>query len=144
MTTTTAPPTGTSGTCADLADALAACPPIAEPSSQRAELMMVIWSTVCTRTRRTVVPMGSAAAVTITPDDASTELIAVMDWLRLHEKEARDLGPNQLYRMMRAVATLGMNGSGRAARADQLRGLTDVPARTPLRWVEIDQERTAR
>jgi hypothetical protein len=142
--TTTAPPTETTGTCEHLADALAACPPIAEPSSQRQDLMMAIWSTVCTRTQRVVVPMGSSAPVTITPDDASTELIAVMDWLHLHEKEARHLGPDQLYRMMRAVATLGMNGSGRAARADQLRGVTDVPKGTPLRWAELDDERTVR
>jgi hypothetical protein len=106
--------------------------------------MMAIWSTVCTRTRRVAVPMGSSAPVTITPEDASTELLAVMEWLRLHEKEARHLGPDQLYRMMRAVATLGPNGSGRAARADQLRGITDVPTGTPLRWAELDDERTAR
>ena len=141
--TPTARPTVTLATCVELADALAACPPITESSPQRKELMMSIWSTVCTRTRRTVVPMGSAAPVTITPEDASTELIAVMDWLGLHEKEARGLKPDQLYRMMRAVATLGMNGSGRAARADQLRGLTDVPAGTTLRWAELDDERTA-
>ena len=126
-----------------LADTLAACASVAEPSQQREDLMMAIWSTVCTCGSRTVTPMGSVAPVAISSDYASTELLAVMDWLRLHEDEARALPPAQLYRTMRAVATLGMNGSGRAARADQLRGLVDVPAGTPVRWTEVDQERVA-
>lgn len=142
MTTTTSR-TRTAAHDTDLADALAACPPITEPSPERQDLMMTIWTSVCTRRSRTVVPMGSAAPVTITSEHASTELLAVMDWLRLHEKEARDLAPDRLYRIMRAVATLGMNGSGRAARADQLRGLTDIPAGTPVRWAEADEERAA-
>ena len=87
--------------------------------------------------------MGSAAPVTISSDYASTEFLAVMDWLRLHEREAQALAPTELYRMMRAVATRGMNGSGRAARSDLLRGLADVPAGTPVRWADIDDERTA-
>ena len=142
MTTTTSR-TRTAAHDTDLADALAACPPITEPSPERQDLMMTIWTSVCTRRSRTVVPMGSTAPVTITRDDASTELLAVMDWLRLHEQEARDLAPDRLYRIMRAVATLGMNGSGRAVRADKLRGLTDIPAGTPIRWAEVDEERAA-
>lgn len=123
-----------------VADALAACRSVTEPSQEHEDLMMAIWSTVCTRRSRTVTPMGSVAPVAISSDYASTELIAVMDWLRLHEYEARALSPDRLYRTMRAVATMGMNGSGRAARADQLRGLVDVPAGTPVRWAEVDQD----
>lgn len=141
--TATTPLTPTAAYDAELAGALAACPPITEPSAQRDSLMLAIWSSVCTRRSRTVVPMGSAAPVTISSDYAATEFIAAMDWLRLHEEEARALPPGQLYRTMRAVATLGMNGSGRAARADQLRGLADVPAGTPVRWAEVDEERAA-
>ena len=128
---------------AALADALAQCPSVTEESHERRALMTAIWETVCTRTMRTVVPMGSVAPVTITPEYAGDELIAVMQWLRLHEEEAREMHPDRLFRMMRAVATLGMNGSGRAARVDQLRGLTGVPAGTPVRWAELDDERAA-
>lgn len=126
-----------------LAEALAACPSVGEESRERADLMEVIWKTVCTRTVRMVVPMGSTKSVTITPEYAGDEVLAVMEWLRLHETEARALSPGRLFRMMRAVAMLGMNGSGRAARADQLRGLTGVPAGTPIRWAPVDEEGAA-
>jgi hypothetical protein len=141
--TRTTPQTSSVASESDLAEALRACPSTTEPSQQREDLMTAIWATVCTRRNRTVVPMGSAAPVGISSEYASAELLAVMDWLRRHEDEARTLAPDQLYRTMRAVATLGMHGSGRAARADQLRGLTDVPAATAVRWAEIDEERTA-
>jgi hypothetical protein len=141
--TATAPQTDDAAYDTDLADALAACPSVTEDSRERKALMEAIWQTVCTRTIRTVVPMGSVKSVTITPEYGGEEVLAVMEWLRLHETEARALTPGRLYRMMRAVATLGMNGSGRAARADQLRGLTDVPAGTPIRWGPVDEERTA-
>lgn len=139
----TTPQTPFAGSETALADALRACPSTTQPSRQREDLMTAIWTTVCTRRNRNVVPMGSAAPVSISSEYASTELLAVMDWLRRHEDEARALPPDQLYRTMRAVATLGMHGSGRAARADQLRGLTDVPAATPVRWAEIDEQQTA-
>ena len=141
--TATAPQTDDAAYDTHLADALAACPSVAEDSRERKHLMEAIWATVCTRTVRTVVPMGSAKSVTITPEYAGEDLLAVMEWLRLHEPEARDLTPSRLFRMMRAVATLGMNGSGRAARADQLRGLTRVPAGMPIWWAPVDDERTA-
>lgn len=142
--TTAAPPTTQREHDMALAAALSACPSVHEPSAPREELMLTIWHTVCTRKSRIVVPMGSSAPVTISPEYAPNELIAVMAWLGLHEQEARALTPSQLYRKMRAVATLGMNGSGRAARADQLRGLTEVPSGTPVRWAKVEDERVER
>lgn len=141
--TATTPLTKTAAYGTVLACALAACPSVTEPSAQRDHLMLAIWSAVCTRRSRTVIPMGSVAPVIISSEYATTEFLAAVDWLRLHEKEARDLAPDQLYRTMRAVATLGMNGSGRAARADQLRGLAGVPAGIPIRWADVDDERGA-
>lgn len=141
--TATTPDTEAAAYDTAVADALAACPSVGEESSERTDLMEVIWKTVCTRTNRTVVPMGSAKSVTITPEYAGNEVLAVMEWLQLHEAEARALTPGRLFRMMRAVATLGMNGSGRSARADELRGLTGVPSGTPIRWALVDEERTA-
>lgn len=122
-----------------LATALAACPSATRPSPARDALMLAIWSSVCTRSTRTVVPMGSKASVTISTEYATTEFLAVMTWLERHERQARALTPGQLAKAMRAVATLGMDGSARAARRDHLRGLTQVSPGFPVRWAEFDE-----
>ncbi len=139
MTTAARPCTGAAA-YQHLADALAACPSVTDRSPELQDLMAAIWSIVCIRGRRVVVPMGSAGTVTITGEYPSTELIAVMDWLRLHEEQARALTPDGLFRAMRSIGTLGPHGSGRAARMDRLGGLVDVPAGVVVRWIQADDE----
>jgi hypothetical protein len=125
----------------ELARALAACPSVTEPSPEREALMLAIWRLVCTQGPgwRTAVPMGSSAAARISAEYASTEFLAVMNWLRLHEAEARRLKPAKLWRMARAVATRGHQGSARAARTDGSRGVVGVPPGDPISFVDVDK-----
>lgn len=123
----------------ELAQALAACPSTTEQSPQRESLMMAIWMFVCTLGPgwRTAVPMGSSTPVRISAEYASTEFLAIMNWLRLHEADARRMKPAALWRMLRAVATRGHQGSGRAARADETRGVVGVPPGDPISFIDV-------
>ena len=123
-----------------IAEALARCAPLAEPSEERNALWLLVRSLVCTRAQRTVVPLGSKAPVVVTADYASQELLAAMEWVVDHEECARAMIPADLYRKMRSAATKGMDGSGRAALADALHGFTHVPAGGLLRFSALDSE----
>lgn len=103
--------------------------------------MLAIWWFVCTQGPgwRRAIPMGSSAPVKISTEYASTEFLAVMNWLRLHEADARRMKPAALWRMLRAVATRGHQGSARAARADETRGVVGVPVGDPISFVDVDK-----
>lgn len=130
----------TTGQAEELARTLAACPSVTEPSAGRESLMMAIWTLVCTQGSgwRSVTPMGSVVPVRISAEYASTEFLAVMSWLRLHEASAREMAPDKLWQMLRAIATRGHQGSARAARADGMQGVVGVPAGEPISFVDID------
>ena len=123
-----------------IAEALARCASLTEPSEERNALWLLVQSLLCTRSRRTVIPLGSKAPVVVTADYASQELLAAMEWVVDHEECARAMIPADLYRQMRCAATKGMHGSGRAALADALHGITHVPAGGPLRFYALDSE----
>jgi hypothetical protein len=93
---------------------------------------------VCTRGLCRVVPMGSRAAVPVTSEHATDELIAAMEWLRVHEDEAREMAPRELFIRLRGVATRGALGSARAAQADALHGMTHVSPGEPVVFAEFD------
>ena len=123
-----------------IAEALARCAPLTEPSEERNALWLLVQSLLCTRAQRTVIPLGSKAPVVVTADYASQELLAAMEWVVDHEECARAMIPADLYRQMRCAATKGMHGSARAALADALHGFTHVPAGGPLRFCALDSE----
>ena len=125
---------------AQIAEALADCAPLTEPSEERDALWLVVQSLVCTRAQRTVIPLGSKAPVVVTADYACQELLAAMEWVIAHEECARAMNPADLYRQMRVAATKGMHGSGRAALADALHGFTHVPAGGSLRFCPLESE----
>jgi len=75
----------------------------------------------------------------VTAEYATDELIAAMSWLLAHDGEARKLRPLELFIMLRGVATKGANGSGRAAQADALHGMTNVEQGQPVRWTKLDE-----
>jgi hypothetical protein len=118
--------------------ALAACPPLSQPSPERDELWVTVRDIVCTKAPFFVTPHGSTTAVEVTPEHATDELICAMEWLTRHEARARCLSPAELYIALRGQATRGGTGSARAAQADLLRGLTDVPPGQPVLWSELD------
>ena len=121
-----------------LAGALATCPTLAERTSERDALWLVVQSTVCTQSAADVVPLGSSSPVRVTSEYATDELIAAMEWLMTHEKAARELAPLRLFVLLRAAATRSATGSARAAQADSLRGLTNVVPGNPVRWSHVD------
>lgn len=119
-------------------DALAACSDLDRPSDEQEHLWLTVQETICTRRVCLVTPMGSAASISVTADHASVELIAAMEWLIEHETEARHLPAMNLFIKLRGVATKGATGSGRAAQADALHGLTNVPPGNPVVFTEND------
>lgn len=129
---------GEEDACA-LWDALRSCPTLTRESPGWEHLWITACSVVCTTALSAVIPLGSTARVSVTQEYGSIELLAIFDWLMRHESYARHLPPVDLYRKLRTVATRSSKGSGRAARADLLHGLTDVPAGLPIRWVDIDR-----
>lgn len=126
-----------------LADALARCGTLSQPSSERDELWITVRETVCTKGLCLVVPMGSSAPVPVTADHATDELIAAMDWLRTHESQARAMAPQQLFIMLRGVATKGAFGSARAAQSDALHGMTHVRPGEPVVFADLDRSEVA-
>jgi hypothetical protein len=117
---------------------LRACPSLSVESAQRDALWLTVQAEICTTKPRVVRPFGSGASVLVTADHATDELLSAMDWLIAHDAEARELSPLRLFVMLRGVATRAKNGSGRKARADQLHGMTEVPARTRIAWQSLD------
>jgi hypothetical protein len=94
----------------------------------RDALWIAMFETITTRCEVQVVAMGSGLRVGVTADYAAVEVIAAWEWLTANERQARRLHPEELFRVLRANATRSHRGSARAAQADQLRGLTNVPA----------------
>ena len=66
-----------------------------------------------------------------------------MSWLTRHEGKARDLDPLSLFVALRGVATRGADGSARAAQADALHGMTNVPMGRMVFWRAIDDRGVA-
>lgn len=120
--------------------ALAACPALDAPSTWRDDVWLAVQRAICTRTAVEVSPVGSNARVRVSRDDATQELLAAMAWLHGHEAHARRLDAFDLFRTLRGVATRGPAGSARAAQADQLHGMTAVPAGRTLQWRSLDTE----
>ena len=113
--------------------ALAATPPLRWPSAQRDRLWLVVQDAVCTRGRTWACAMGSSTPQEVGGEDARhVELLAAMSWLVDHERHARALDQDGLFRMMRGVALRGKRGSARTAQADALHGMTEVAAGRPV------------
>lgn len=98
---------------------------------------------VCTKKSSVVVPHGSTNPVEVTTEHATDELISAMEWLIRNEPAARSLSPTALYVALRGQATRGACGSGRAAQADLLRGLTEVPPGDPVTWCDLEENGAA-
>jgi hypothetical protein len=107
---------------------------LAYRSRERDELWIALWESVTTRGEVWITPIGSGARVRVTSDDADAELIAAWDWLEANEARARRMGPVELYRTLRGVATKSYRGSARSANADSMCGITGVPGGT---WIAI-------
>jgi hypothetical protein len=112
---------------------------LANDSPSRTRLWLAIWEHATTRHRAEVVPRGSTLRVLVTHEYASTELIAAWEWLIGNERAARAMTPEQLHAAVRGVATRSHRGSARAAMADALCGLTNVPAGTRVDIYDIDE-----
>lgn len=122
----------------ELAAALQECDDLRKKSAPLERLWFLVRDVVCTRSVCHVTPMGSKSAVSITPEYATDELLAAMDWLRCHEAEARELTPSQLFIMLRGVATRGASGSARMAQSDALHGITNVVPGSPIAFTYLD------
>lgn len=129
--------------CRRLWEALVRCPPLSTGSTERDRLWLVVQECICTRGAAAVTPLGSRSQIVVTAEYASDELIAAMTWLQTHDHDARRLRPLELFVMLRGVATKGANGSGRAAQADALHGMTNVEQGQPVRWTNLDESGAA-
>lgn len=99
--------------------ALDSTPPLRWPSPERDSLWLVVQDSICTRGRAVACPMGSLRPQEVGGEDArQDELLAGMSWLFEHEREARDMGQLDLFRMLRGVAVRGKHGSARRAQED--------------------------
>jgi hypothetical protein len=113
--------------------ALAATPPLRWPSPQRDQLWLAVQDAACTRGRAWAAAMGSSTPQEVGgPDARHIELLAAMTWLLKHERAARLMDPDGLFRILRGVAVRGKHGSARAAQADALHGMTGVSAGRPV------------
>ncbi|WP_404385272.1 hypothetical protein LL946_04700 [Knoellia locipacati] len=126
---------------AELKAALEGCGPLGCPGPEVERLWLEIRDCVCTRGRADVVPYGSGRAVTVTEDYASDELLSAMEWLIKNEEKARSLEAESLFAHLSAEAKRSAKGSGRAARNDQLHGVTNVSAGDPIHFYELDAPR---
>jgi hypothetical protein len=123
--------------------ALAACPSLSEGGEPRDALWLTVQDVVCSKATLIVAPHGSANPVEVTSEYATNELIAAMEWLTGHEATARRLSPTGLYSTLRGQAMRGGHGSARAAQADLLHGMTEVPAGSPVTWCELEESGAA-
>lgn len=127
------------GGCQVLWAALTDCPVLTAGSPERDHLWLVVQGRVCTRGAVAVTPLGSSARVMVSSEYATDELIAAMTWLHTHEAAARLLPPLELFIKLRGVATRGAHGSGRAAQADDLHGMTGVEQGQPIHWRNLGE-----
>ena len=113
--------------------ALTATPPLRWPSAERDHLWLAIQAAVCTRGRAWACAMGSTTPQEVGGEDARhVELLAAMSWLFDHERDARRMDQDGLFRMLRGVAVRGKHGSARSSQADALHGMTEVAAGRPV------------
>ena len=113
--------------------ALAAAPPLRWPSPERDCLWLAVQDAACTRGRAWACAMGSTTPQEIGGEDArQVELLAAMSWLFDHERDARLMDLDALFRMLRGVAVRGKHGSARTAQAEALHGMTEVVAGRPV------------
>jgi hypothetical protein len=113
--------------------ALAAAPPLRWPSPERDRLWLAVQDAACTRGRAWACAMGSTTPQEIGGEDARhVELLAAMSWLFDHERDARGMDLDALFRTLRGVAVRGKHGSARTAQADALHGMTGVGAGRPV------------
>jgi len=117
----------------EIYEALSAVDDLSTDSAERERLWVAIWSKVTTVASTGVTPLNSTVRIQVTKDYASVELIAAWEWLVAHEEWARTMEPHELQRTLRGVATRSHNGSGRAAMADALCGISDVPPNVRVR-----------
>ena len=135
--------TGQEAKAREIADALARCRPLGEPCPERDDLWVTVRDSICTKGLCLVVPMGSSSPVPVTPEHATDELLAAMEWLGSHERLARSMEPQQLFIMLRGVATKGALGSARAAQADALHGMTHVSPGEPVVFADLEMSEVA-
>ena len=118
---------------ASLHAALAAAPPLRLPSPERDHLWLAVQDAVCTRGRTWACAIGSTTPQDVGGEDARhVELLAAMSWLIDHERNARLMDLDALFRILRGVAVRGKHGSARTAQADALHGMTGVAAGRPV------------
>jgi hypothetical protein len=137
-----AQPVRTEGNAAQLigdrvAEALHEVARLDECGAARDRLWLELWRGITTRHAAYVRPCGAVRSVKVTAQDATAEVLAAWDWICRHQARARSLGGAELYRTLRGAATRSFRGSGRAALADALCGLTHVPSGT---WVAIGDD----
>lgn len=118
--------------------ALAACPSLSEGGGARDALWLTVQDVVCSKATLLIAPHGSANPVEVTAEYSTDELIAAMAWLGGHEATARRLSATELYSTLRGQALRGGQGSARAAQADLLHGMTEVPAGSPVTWCDLE------
>ena len=121
-----------------VAEALAMCTSLAQPSPEFEGLWFTVRENICTRGLCLVTPLGSSSSIPVTAEHATSELLAAMEWLIGHEDEARSLTPMLLFIKLRGIATRGASGSARAAQSDALHGLTHVSPGDPVVFTDID------
>ena len=119
--------------------ALHACQCLSERSPGRDALWVTVQQEVCTTSPRMVRPFGSTKPFLVTEEQATDELLTAMTWLTAHEDQARRLPPLDLFVLLRGVATKSGTGSARAAQADSLHGITEVPSGCTVTWERIDE-----
>jgi hypothetical protein len=100
----------------------------------RDRLWLELWNGITTRRVAYVRPCGAMRSVKVTAQDATAEVLAAWDWIGRHQARARSLRGVDLYRTLRGAATRSHRGSGRAALADAMCGLTHVPSGT---WIAM-------
>jgi hypothetical protein len=119
--------------------ALRACPDLGEKTPARDALWVTVQDTICTTAPKMVRPFGSSKPFLVTQEQATDELITAMTWLAAHEAEARTYTPLNLFVVLRGVATKSGSGSARAAQADSLRGITEVPPGRTVGWGALNE-----
>lgn len=119
--------------------ALRACPDLGEKSPERDALWVTVRDAICTTAPKMVRPFGSSKPFLVTQEQATNELITAMTWLTVHEAEARTYTPLNLFVVLRGVATKSGGGSARAAQADSLRGITEVPPGSTVGWGALEE-----
>jgi hypothetical protein len=124
--------------CDRLRESLLACPRLSDRSPERDKLWLTVQAVVCTRHTARATPLGSTTAILVSAENATDELIAAMTWLYANEARARTLTAENLYKMLRGVATKGASGSARCRQSDLLHGLTHVSPGNPVRWAYLD------